>query len=75
MVLSKHKPHVRVQRRQAQRKEERMTSPPKTPLTSLVLAKIIYHDEMNESELAELLLEWRRDIELYWDYKSIGVAF
>jgi hypothetical protein len=52
-----------------------MTSPPKTPLTSLVLAKIIYHDEMDESELAELLLEWRRDIELYWDYKSIGVAF
>jgi hypothetical protein len=52
-----------------------MTSPPKTPLTSLAMAQIIHNDDMNESEIAELLLEWRRDIERHWDYKSIGVAF
>lgn len=52
-----------------------MTSPPKTPLTSLTMAQIINKDAMTESETAEFLLEWRRDIERYWDYKSIGVAF
>jgi|TARA_R110000787_G_scaffold258377_1_gene363587 hypothetical protein len=52
-----------------------MTSPPKTPLTSLAMAKIIHSDDLNESELSEFLLEWRRDIEVYWDYRGIGVAF
>jgi|TARA_R100000908_G_scaffold21355_1_gene8373 hypothetical protein len=51
-----------------------MTSPPKTPLTSLAMARIVYHDKMSESEIAEFLLEWRKDIERYWDYKSIGVG-
>tara|TARA_R110002033_G_scaffold101141_1_gene149372 strand:+ start:62 stop:181 length:120 start_codon:yes stop_codon:yes gene_type:complete len=39
------------------------------------MAKIIHSDGMTESDIAELLLEWRRDIEVYWDYRSIGVAF
>jgi|TARA_R110000824_G_scaffold109672_1_gene257452 hypothetical protein len=52
-----------------------MTSPPKTPLTSLAMARIVHNDEMSETEIAEFLLEWRKDIERHWDYKGIGVAF
>jgi hypothetical protein len=52
-----------------------MTSPPKTPLTSRVMAEIIYKDEMTQEDIAEFLLEWRRDVESYWEYCHIGVAF
>ncbi len=52
-----------------------MTSPPKTPLTSRVMAEIIYNDEMTQEDISEFLIEWRRDVEKYWEYCHIGVAF
>ena len=57
------------------KKERPMTSPPKAPLTSRVMAEIIYTDEMSQADIAEFLLEWRRDVENYWEYTHIGVAF
>jgi hypothetical protein len=57
------------------KQEKKMTSPPKTPLTSRVMAEIIYKDEMTQEDIAEFLLEWRRDVESYWEYCHIGVAF